>query len=134
MSRRHVYYSDRVLAKLEPQNYLCIIHDKMDQSKTWLPKLNPLPKSLSGFGHALLVALTSMFVHGRDPRLYAHFSLTGLWPGDSDFTVTSLAKCLRDLEEYSGDRSGDLSNNQFTSSHPIFRTVMDCQAFKFGYL
>jgi hypothetical protein len=105
MSRRHVYYAHRVLAKKDPENYLCIIHDKMDQAKTWIPRLVHTPKSLSGHGIPLPIALTGMLTHGRDPGVYAHFSFTGLWAGDADFTVTSLAKCLRDLEEYSGDKT-----------------------------
>ena len=109
MSRRQQYYSARLMSKKEPETYLCIIHDKMDQSKTWLPKLVPIPKYLSSIGHNLPVALTGMLTHGRLPGAYAHFSLTSLWPGDADFTVTSLAKCFQDLEEFDGDKSGDIS-------------------------
>lgn len=82
------------MARDEPDGYLCIIHDKMDQSKTWLPKLVPTPKYVSGVGHNLQVALTGMITHGRAPGAYAHFSLSGLWPGDADFTISSLAKCF----------------------------------------
>lgn len=39
MSLKHGNYSEKMLAKVEPHNYHCIIHDKMDQAKTWLPKI-----------------------------------------------------------------------------------------------
>ncbi|KAL3694502.1 hypothetical protein R1sor_008153 [Riccia sorocarpa] len=34
MSRRNVYYAKRTIAKAQPDKYLCLIHDKMDQAKT----------------------------------------------------------------------------------------------------
>ncbi|CAM6086115.1 unnamed protein product [Calypogeia fissa] len=91
MSRRQAYYPHQVLAKTNPSEYLCIIHDKMDQAKMWIPRLVATPKSLFGNGIPLPVALTGMLTHGRDPGIYAHFSLTRLWPGDADFTVSSSA-------------------------------------------
>ncbi|KAL3698901.1 hypothetical protein R1sor_012977 [Riccia sorocarpa] len=39
MSRRSVYYAKQALAKAQPERYLCIIHDKMDQAKTNIPRL-----------------------------------------------------------------------------------------------
>jgi hypothetical protein len=135
MSRRHVYYAHRILAKKDPNNYLCIIHDKMDQAKTWIPRLKILPKSLSNVGIALPIALTGMLTHGRDPGAYAHFSLSGLWPGDSDFTITSIARCLRDLETYTGDLSGDITNSEnVIFQRPIFKSLLDQSTFEQTYL
>ncbi|KAL3676114.1 hypothetical protein R1sor_026062 [Riccia sorocarpa] len=71
-----------------------------------------------------------MLTHGRDPGAYCHLSLTGLWPGDPNFTITSLAKCLRDLEQVpdDDDHTGDLSRT--TSTTPLFASLLDQTAFK----
>ncbi|KAL3682424.1 hypothetical protein R1sor_000446 [Riccia sorocarpa] len=71
-----------------------------------------------------------MLTHGRDPGAYCHLSLTGLWPGDPNFTVTSLAKYLRDLEQVpdDDDHTGDLSRT--TSTTPLFASLLDQTAFK----
>lgn len=134
MSRRQCYYGAKILSKVEPETYLCIIHDKMDQAKTWLPKVGYNPKALNNAGHPMPVSLTGMLTHGHLPGAFAHLSLTGVWPGDSDFTVTSLAKCFRDLEDFSGDISGDISVDPFQSKHSIHEAVMDSSAFRSGYL
>ncbi|KAL3682702.1 hypothetical protein R1sor_000724 [Riccia sorocarpa] len=59
----------------------------------------------------LPISLTGMLTHGREPGAYCHLSVTGLWPGDPNFTVCSLARCLRDLEQMddTGDHIGDLA-------------------------
>ncbi|CAM6083473.1 unnamed protein product [Calypogeia fissa] len=75
-----------------------------------------------------------MLVHGRDPGAFAHFSVTGLWPGDPDFTISSLAKLLRDLESYTGDKTGDLSLTSADSCDPLFSALLDSDAFWKGYL
>jgi hypothetical protein len=121
MSRRYVYYAHRVMAKQHPREYLCIIHDKMDQAKTSIPKMVSTPKSLAAHGIPLPISLTGMLTHGRDPGVYAHFNVTGLWPKDADFTVTSLAKCLRDLEAYNGDKTGDMLDGLYwNTTRPLF--------------
>jgi hypothetical protein len=135
MSRRYVYYAHRVLAKKDPDNYLCIIHDKMDQNKTWIPRLVTVPKSLTANGMALPIALTGMLTHGREPGVYAHFSLSSIRPGDFDFTITSIAKCLRDLETYSGDKSGDIIEQPTgTSLRPLFQSLLNYDVFLKTYL
>ena len=47
MTCRNVYYAWRTYSELYPTKYLCIIHDKMDQKKTCIPRVNPVPKSLN---------------------------------------------------------------------------------------
>ena len=39
-----------------------------------------------------------MVTHGHGDGAYAHYS-TDLWPGDSNYTISSIAKLLRRLEE-----------------------------------
>ncbi|KAL3691305.1 hypothetical protein R1sor_004956 [Riccia sorocarpa] len=46
MSRRNVYYAKRTIAKAHPDKYLCLIHDKMDQAKTNIPRLADNMKKL----------------------------------------------------------------------------------------
>ena len=107
----------------------------MDQSKTWIPRLVFIPKSLQNLGISLPVALTRMLTHGREPNVYAHLSISSIWPGDSDFTVTSIAKCLRDLEEYDGDKSGDILNSKNSmETRALFKSLLDYKAFEKSYL
>ncbi|KAL3675099.1 hypothetical protein R1sor_025047 [Riccia sorocarpa] len=70
-----------------------------------------------------------MLTHGREPGAYCHLSVTGLWPGDPNFTVSSLARCLRDLEQMddTGDHIGDLART--TSAVPLFTSLLDQAAF-----
>src|SRR5450759_5830790 len=82
----------------------------MDQNKTWIPRMVEQPKSLSAKSAPLPISLTGMITHGRDPRSYAHYGLIEIWACDPDFTITSITKCLRDLEEYRGDKSGHLGS------------------------
>ncbi|CAM6086270.1 unnamed protein product [Calypogeia fissa] len=75
-----------------------------------------------------------MLVHGRDPGAYAHFNVIGLWPDDPDFTISSLAKLLPDLESYFGDKAGDLSLTSVDSHVSLFNALLDKDAFEEGYL
>ncbi|KAL3676878.1 hypothetical protein R1sor_026826 [Riccia sorocarpa] len=70
-----------------------------------------------------------MLTHGREPGAYCHLSVTGLWLGDPNFTVSSLARCLRDLEQMddTGDHIGDLARR--TSAIPLFTSLLDQATF-----
>jgi len=52
-----------------------------------------------------------MLTHGQGQRAYGHFSL-GLWPGDPNFTIGSLAMCLRNLERIDNHVLGDLDTTE----------------------
>ena len=78
----------------------------------------------------LPISLTGMITHGRQPGMFAHYALTCIWPSDPDFTVTSIAKCLRDLESYTGDMSGHLGVSLHEGTHPLFHRVLDLEPFK----
>ncbi|KAL3699659.1 hypothetical protein R1sor_017681 [Riccia sorocarpa] len=73
-----------------------------------------------------------MLTHGREPGIFCHLSLIGLWPGDPNFTVSSLARCLRDLEQVPDngdiDHTDDLSRT--TSNQSLFTCLLDQTAFK----
>ncbi|KAL3690511.1 hypothetical protein R1sor_016820 [Riccia sorocarpa] len=77
----------------------------------------------------LPVSLTGMLTHGREPGAFCHLSVNGLWPGDPNFTVFSLARCLRDLEFVpdGGDHTSYLSRT--TSNIPLFSSLLDQSAF-----
>jgi hypothetical protein len=80
----------------------------MDQNKTWLPRHEKM-KSLSESNISLLpISLTGIITHGQQPGMFAHYALTCIWPSDPDSIVTSIAKCLMDLENYIGDMNGHL--------------------------
>lgn len=108
MSCRNLYYAWRSASKMNPNMYLCIIHDKMAKSKTAIPQIKPVPKSLNGV-ERLPVSLTRMLTHGHGQIAYGHFALS-LWPSDPNFTISSLSKRLRNLERGEQHMYGDLSS------------------------
>ena len=49
-SCRSLYYAWRTFSETQPQKYICIIHDKMDQKKTAIPRLRVIRKGVdSGY-------------------------------------------------------------------------------------
>ena len=70
-----------------------------------------------------------MLTHGHGQTSYGHFAL-GLWPSDPNFTISSLSKCLRNLERNKKHMYDDLSStNSATSSHSdIFDCVLSSNA------
>ena len=58
---------------MSSSEFMCIIHDRMDTSKTALPRLRVQNKMISGLGQ-LPVSLTGMVTHGHDDGAYAHYS------------------------------------------------------------
>lgn len=53
-------------------------------------------KATSGLGQ-IPVSVTGMLTHGHGDGAYAHYS-TAFWPGDSNFTISSICRVLRALE------------------------------------
>ncbi|KAL3702139.1 hypothetical protein R1sor_020161 [Riccia sorocarpa] len=67
--------------------------------------------------------------HGHEPGVVAHVTVGGLWKSDPNFTITSIAKQLRDYESYHTDEKlGDLGFNTQTS-HPLFSALLDEEVF-----
>jgi hypothetical protein len=81
----------------------------MDQHKIEIPRLIELVKYLSSACISVLIDLTGCLVHVYGLEAYHHFSVIGLHKSDSSAIVTSLAKVLRDLENWNEERSGDLA-------------------------
>ncbi|KAL3682922.1 hypothetical protein R1sor_000944 [Riccia sorocarpa] len=70
---------------------------------------------------------------GKGPEKMAHVAVNGLWASDPDYTISSLAKYLRDLEKYDGNILGDLAFRE-EPRHPLFKALMDKQVFEETYL
>ena len=88
-----------------PRDYLSIILDKMDKKKTSIPRLRVKSKSIAGTNLGFL--FTGRLTHGHSTGGFGHFSLPFVQMG-SQFTITSIAKCLRDLQDTRLDMYGDL--------------------------
>ena len=79
-----------------PTEFLCIIHDKMDHTKSAILRMQRCTKATSGLGQ-IPISVTGMLTHGHGDGAYAHYS-TAFWPGDSNFTISSICRVLRALE------------------------------------
>jgi hypothetical protein len=79
-----------------PSQFLYIIHDKMDHTKTAIPRMQRITKATSGLGQ-IPISLTGMLTHGHGDGAYVHYSMA-LWPANSNFTISSLCRVLRALE------------------------------------
>jgi ribosomal protein L32 len=119
-SCRKLYYSWRTESDRSPLEVLCIIHDGMDSRKTALPRLRIIMKGSSGLGQ-LPMTLTGMLTHGHGDGAYANFS-TDFWPRDSNFTIYSLASCIRRLERPAMRNSKALFEERQLS--PFFEKLM----------
>jgi hypothetical protein len=89
-----------------PSQFLYIIHDKIDHTKTTIPRMQRITKATSGLG-LIPISLTGMLTHGHGDGAYAHYS-TALWPADSNFTISSLCRVLRALERAPVKQSKEL--------------------------
>lgn len=78
----------------------------MDKSKSSVSKMGKKENAISNVMN-LPVSLTSMLTCGHKTRGIGHFSLSFLEIGSTSI-VTSLAKCLGDLEELMVDNYRDL--------------------------
>ena len=92
--QRKRYYDNRQKARHEPNKYLSIIIDGMDQNKTNLPHLARKNKSACNMW-VLRTHITGAIVHGR--RSFA-FIDEHLWPHDSNLSMNILLSILSQLE------------------------------------
>ena len=72
------------------------MHDKMDHAKIASPVFSHKSKELDSLVK-LPVFVTGMIAHGHGDVQYAHYGLD-TFPHDSNYTIGSMAKLLRDLE------------------------------------
>ena len=95
-AHREIYYANRYRSHEFPHECLTIMHDKMDHAKTASPVFSHKTKELDGLVK-LPVSVTGMIAHGHADVRYAHYGLD-MFPHDSNYTIGSMAKLLRDLE------------------------------------
>ena len=119
-SCRRLYASWREESKRNPQEILCIIHDKMDTSKTALPRMRVTTKATQGLGQ-FPISVTGMVAHGHGDGAYAHYAPL-CWPGDSNFTISLLARLLRRLEAAPVRETGDLF--PYPPSNALFEALL----------
>ena len=79
-----------------PTEFLCIIHDKMDHTMFAISRMQRSTKATCGLGQ-ILIFVTGMLTHGHGNGAYAHY-FTTFWPGDSNFTISSIFRVRRALE------------------------------------
>jgi len=77
--------------------FLCVIHDKMDHVETTFPRLQVANKMIYGLGQ-LPITLTSMTAHGDGNERYVQYS-NELWPNDPNFIIGSLLWFLQTLKK-----------------------------------
>ena len=83
-------------SKRNPNDILCIIHDKMDTAKTALPRMRITTKATQGLGQ-LPMNITGMVSHRHGDGAYAHY-FPHCWQGDSNATISLLARLFHRLE------------------------------------
>ena len=95
-AHRDYYYINWYRSYNFPHECLTVKHDKMDHSKTNSPIFSHKSKELDGLVK-LPVSVTGMIAHGHGDVRYAHYGLD-MFAHDSNYTISSMAKLLRDLE------------------------------------
>ena len=95
-AHRKLYYANMFISKKELDKSVTIIHDKMDHSKTLSPYFSHKSKHMDSF-MKLPIFVIGMIAHGHGDVQYAHYGLD-IFPSDSNHTVGSIAKLLRNLE------------------------------------
>ena len=120
MCGRYCYYAHKIMSEWYPKEYLSIIHDKMDKTKTAIPILCVKSKSVAGTNLGL--SLTGMLTHGHSIGIFGHLSLSFVHMG-SQFTITSLAKFLTDLQYPHLDMYGDLLYESGRSRNPLSNCI-----------
>ena len=79
-----------------PTEFLYIIHDKMDHTKTAISQIQRTMKATSGL-RQIPIFVTRMLTYGHGDDAYAHYSIV-FWLGNSNFTISSICRVLRTLE------------------------------------
>ncbi|KAL3675393.1 hypothetical protein R1sor_025341 [Riccia sorocarpa] len=74
------------------------------------------------------VKIAGILNRGHGPPALAHITIGGLWSSDPNFTVTSIAKYLRDYEDFDGDMRGDLVFEK-ELQHPLLKAFMNKDIF-----
>ena len=119
-AHRELYYPNRFLLEKEPGKCVTIIHDKMDHSKTSSPHFSHKSKHMDSF-MKLPISIMGMIAHGHAYIRYAYYGLD-IFPTDSNHTMRSIAKLLRDLELAPKYSSQELFSG--SGSTPLFPALL----------
>jgi hypothetical protein len=99
-----------------------MVHNEMDKLNSSIPRLVKKEMSISNvMNHP--IPLTNMRTHGNKNRDFDHLSLSFL-EMSSNFLMTSLAKCLKNVEELMVGRYGDFLYKMGTSNHPFHEVLL----------
>ena len=118
-AHREYYYAKRHHSLTYPHECLTVMHDKMDHAKTASPVFSHKSKEMDS-----LVKLP-VFVTG----MIAHYGLD-IFPYDSNYTIGSMAKLLRDLEgpPKSSSRQLFVGSRSTALFHGILKGAEMCKA------
>jgi len=104
------------------------MHDKMDYAKTASLVSSHKSKETDGFTK-LLISVIEMVAHGYRNVRYTHYGLD-IFPHDSNYTIRSMTRLLRDLEKSPSSSSRKLFVE--SGSLPLFEKILKgaemCQA------
>ena len=95
-AHQELFYTNIFLSQKKPEKCMTVIHDKMDHSKTSSPHFSHNSKHMDSF-MKFPISVTRMIAHDHGDVHYAHYGLD-IFPSDSNHTLDSIAKLLRDLE------------------------------------
>ena len=98
----------------------------MDKTKTSIPRLCVKSKSIVGTNFGF--SLTGMLTHGNNTGGFGNFSLPFVHMG-SQFTIASLVKFLRGIEDPHLDMYGDLLYESRSSRNPLSNALLETSIY-----
>jgi len=99
--------------------FLCIIHDKMDHAKIMLPRLQVCNKMISSLRQLPITLMRTIMHHGQGDERYAQYS-NELWPNNPNFTIGFLLWMLWTLEV------ALVSKSKLLFEHPPQNSLFAC--------
>ena len=118
-AHEELYYTNRFLLEKQLEKCVTIIHNKIDHSKISSPHFSHKRKHMDSF-MKLPVSVIGMIVHSHRDVRYAHYGLD-IFSSDSNYTMGSISKLLRDLELPPKHSSRELFSGSRTT--PLFTTL-----------
>ena len=127
-AHRDYYYINRNQSHNFLHKCLTVIHDKMDHSKIDSPVFLHKSKELDGLVK-LPVFVTGMIAHNHGDVRFAHYGFD-MFAHDSNYTISSMAKLLRDLELPPKSSSRELSVGSRSTNlfEAILKVAEMCEA------
>jgi hypothetical protein len=98
LEERMEYSRGRTAAMNEPDQYMSLIIDGMDQNTTWVPKFKQSVKGIES--RYIKTHLCGILVHGIG--LYCHVWIDAHYKHDSNQVVTSIMEVIRDVKRRHG--------------------------------